>query len=61
MVFQRRTGFCGPGLELGIVPLLAIALEQIDGLLVHVFLVGMIEFGEVVALELAEIIEHAFV
>lgn len=53
MVLQRRPGLRGSGIQFRIFALVAVALEQVDCVFMHVLLVGMIMLGEVVAVQLA--------
>ena len=57
MMLQGRTGLRGPRLQVAILALVAIALEQVDGVFMHIFLVGVIMLGEVVTVQLLQVVE----
>lgn len=59
MMFQCRAGLSGPCLQLSVFTFVDIPLEQVDGVFMHFFLVGVTLLREVFAVELLQDIEHA--
>lgn len=59
MMFQRGSGFRGPCAAFRVLAFIAVPFEKIDGVFMGIFLIRVVPLGEIVPVELLQIVQHA--